>query len=85
MADAGMPVFPPPVNPDDPGRGPLVMGLMWTWSALALIVVAFRFWVRIAVTKLLAVEDWLMLAAVVGLFFFSPHLRDAHHHPQWIS
>lgn len=66
MAESGMSTFPDPVNPNDPGRGPTVMGLAWKWSALALIVVGLRFWVRIAVTKLLVVEDWLMLAAVVG-------------------
>lgn len=60
-------MFPDPVNPDDLGRGPVVIGVTWTFNALALIVVAIRFWVRIAVTKVLAVEDWLMLAAVVGL------------------
>lgn len=65
----GMPMFPDPVNPNDLGRGPVVMGVTWTFNALALIVVATRFWIRIAVTKVLGVEDWLMLAAVVG---FSP-------------
>lgn len=70
----GISMFPDPVNPDDPGRGPLVMGLTWTFSSLALIVVIVRFWVRVAVTKILTVEDWLMLAAVVGfsLSFTSP-------------
>ncbi|RYP50587.1 hypothetical protein DL768_003932 [Monosporascus sp. mg162] len=60
---AGIPMFPPPVNPSDPGRGPLIMGLTWSFSSLCLIVVGVRFWVRITVTKLLSVEDWLMLAA----------------------
>ncbi|PHH70097.1 hypothetical protein CDD82_7342 [Ophiocordyceps australis] len=66
MAASGMPAFPDPVNPDDPGRGPLLIGLIWTFSGLALIFVAVRFWVRIAVTKLLNVEDWLMLAAMIA-------------------
>ena len=60
-----MPTLPPPVNPSDLGHGPLVMGLTWTFSSLALIVVGVRFWVRIVVTKKLNVEDWLMLFAVV--------------------
>lgn len=62
----GMPMFPDPVNPDDPGRGPMVMGVIWTFGALALIVVAVRLWVRMAVMKALVVEDWLMVAAVVS-------------------
>ncbi|KAH7384631.1 hypothetical protein BKA66DRAFT_81944 [Pyrenochaeta sp. MPI-SDFR-AT-0127] len=57
--------FPPPVNPSDPGRGPLVMGVTWTFSSLALVIVGMRFWVRIAVTKKISIEDWLMLLAVL--------------------
>jgi len=60
-----MSTFPPPVNPSDLGRGPLVIGLTWTFTSLALIVVGLRFWVRISVTKKLHVEDWLMFVAVL--------------------
>jgi hypothetical protein len=60
------PALPPPINPDDLGRGPLVMGVTWSFSGLALITVGMRFWVRIAVTKQLKIEDWLMLLAVVS-------------------
>jgi hypothetical protein len=63
---AAMPMFPPPVNPSDLGRGPLVMGVTWTFSGLALIVVFVRFWVRVTVSKKLSVEDWLMLVAAVS-------------------
>ncbi|KAI0173478.1 hypothetical protein GGR52DRAFT_543196 [Hypoxylon sp. FL1284] len=52
-----------PVNPDDLGRGPMVMGVTWTFSILSIIVVAVRFWVRITVANILSVEDWLMLFA----------------------
>ncbi|KAH7087024.1 hypothetical protein FB567DRAFT_57350 [Paraphoma chrysanthemicola] len=58
-------VLPPPVNPEDLGRGPLVMGVTWSFSGLALIAVAMRFWVRVAVTKQVKIEDWLMLLAVL--------------------
>lgn len=58
--------LPPPIHPEDLGRGPLVMGVTWSFSGLALIAVGVRFWVRIAVTKQLKIEDWLMLLAVVG-------------------
>lgn len=57
--------LPPPIHPEDPGRGPLVMGVTWTFSGLALIAVGVRFWVRIAVIKQLKIEDWLMLLAVL--------------------
>lgn len=57
--------LPPPIHPEDLGRGPLVMGVTWSFSGLALIAVGVRFWVRIAVTKQLKIEDWLMLLAVL--------------------
>lgn len=58
--------FPDPVNPDDLGRGPLIMGITWTFTAISLFALGLRFWVRITLTKLIHVEDWLMLLA--GLF-----------------
>ncbi|KAK7745609.1 hypothetical protein SLS62_009787 [Diatrype stigma] len=54
---------PPPVNPDDPGRGIWFMGLTWTFTILTLLTVGTRFWVRIAVTCKTYVEDWIMLLA----------------------
>ncbi|KAJ4371316.1 hypothetical protein N0V83_004533 [Neocucurbitaria cava] len=57
--------LPPPIHPEDPGRGPLVMGVTWSFSVLALITVGMRFWVRIVVTKQVKIEDWLMLLAVL--------------------
>ncbi len=47
---------PPPMNPNDPGRGIWFIGLTWTFTILSLLVVATRFWVRIAVTHILYVE-----------------------------
>ncbi|KAI5920335.1 hypothetical protein F4810DRAFT_441794 [Camillea tinctor] len=82
MADSqstGMPMLPPPVNPSDRGRGPLIMGLTWTFSSLCVIIVAVRFWVRIAVTKLVSVEDWLMLTAVILNLACQSCLTVAYH------
>ncbi|GAW24166.1 hypothetical protein ANO14919_137470 [Xylariales sp. No.14919] len=59
MADA----LPPPVNPSDPGIGPLIMGLTWTFTSLSLIVIGLRFWIRLSLAEMLSLEDWLMLAA----------------------
>lgn len=61
-----MPALSPPIHPEDLGRGPLVMGVTWSLSGLAIIIVAMRFWVRIAVTQGTKLEDWLMLVVVVG-------------------
>jgi hypothetical protein len=55
-----------PIHPEDLGRGALVVGVSWSLSSLALIVVGIRFWLRIAVTNQLKIEDWLMLLAVVS-------------------
>ncbi|KAI2463099.1 hypothetical protein F4781DRAFT_441138 [Annulohypoxylon bovei var. microspora] len=71
MADS----ISPPVNPNDPGIGPLIMGLTWTFTIISLIFIGLRFWVRITVSKLLNLEDWLMLAAgiinLIGQAFLS--------------
>ncbi|KAI2603719.1 hypothetical protein GGR54DRAFT_622476 [Hypoxylon sp. NC1633] len=50
-------------NPNDLGRGPMIMGVTWAFSGLSIIVVAVRFWVRITVANILSLEDWLMLLA----------------------
>lgn len=54
-----------PVNPNDPGRGPLIMSITWILTGSALLVVAARFYVRRKVARAFTIEDWLMFAAVV--------------------
>lgn len=56
--------FPPPVNPDDPGNGPLIMGLLWTFTALATVAVGMRFYVRNKMRGF-KFDDWIMLVALV--------------------
>lgn len=63
--------FPEPINPDDLGRGPLVMGLNWTFTILCVLFVAARFWVRKKIAGFWGWDDWLMLASAVCL----PHTR----------
>ncbi|KAK7990066.1 hypothetical protein PG989_010381 [Apiospora arundinis] len=62
-ADAQMPVFPPPRNPNDLGRGPMLMGLTWTFTGLAVLTTLLRFYVRKRIGPHFAVDDWLMAAA----------------------
>lgn len=62
---ASAPMFPPPVNPNDLGRGPMIVGLTWTFTILAMTAVALRIYVRKTVTKALGWDDWIMLVAVV--------------------
>ncbi|KAK7917920.1 hypothetical protein PG985_009794 [Apiospora marii] len=55
--------FPPPVNPDNPGRGPMIIGITWTFTIIAVLVVGLRLHVRWMLSKSWALEDWIMLAA----------------------
>lgn len=57
--------LPVPVNPDDQGRGPLVMGLTWTFASVAIIAGVLRFYVRTKLAIGLCLDDWLMFAAIV--------------------
>ncbi|KAI9691906.1 MAG: hypothetical protein M1822_007979 [Bathelium mastoideum] len=63
MSAANM--FPPPQNPNDLGRGPMVMGLTWTFTGLAVITTLLRLYVRKRISPRLIVEDWLMLVAMI--------------------
>ncbi|GAB1314338.1 hypothetical protein MFIFM68171_04548 [Madurella fahalii] len=60
---SGTEQFPPPVNPNDLGRGPMVMGITWTFTGLAVITTGLRLYVRKHVGPRLASDDWLMLFA----------------------
>lgn len=64
--------IPPPRNPDDLGLGPVVMGITWTFTALASISTALRLYTRKRIAPHLAIEDWLMAIAMVrlGLILF---------------
>ncbi|RYP43262.1 hypothetical protein DL768_010004 [Monosporascus sp. mg162] len=50
---------------NDPGLGPTVMGLTWTFTSMAVIIVAFRFRVRRKVVRLVTADDWIMLIALI--------------------
>ncbi|XDG08334.1 hypothetical protein ABKA04_007949 [Annulohypoxylon sp. FPYF3050] len=57
--------IPPPRNPDDLGLGPVVMGITWTFTALASISTALRLYTRKRIAPHLAIEDWLMAIAML--------------------
>jgi hypothetical protein len=54
----------PPVNPNDLGRGPLVIGVLWALTSLAVLVVAARLYLR-KVIGALGWDDFLILIAMV--------------------
>ncbi|KAI5920339.1 hypothetical protein F4810DRAFT_441963 [Camillea tinctor] len=70
----------PPVNPDDLGRGPMVMGITWTFTILSIVVVGLRFYVRLKIFKFYSIEDWLMLAALVFLVVSQGCVSVAYHY-----
>ncbi|KAI1122760.1 hypothetical protein F5Y10DRAFT_286860 [Nemania abortiva] len=61
-----IPLFPPLRNPNDLGRGLLVIGLTWTFTGLAIITTLLRMYVRRRLLKQLAPEDWLMFFVMVS-------------------
>ncbi|KJZ69768.1 hypothetical protein HIM_10851 [Hirsutella minnesotensis 3608] len=68
MADsmpAGPPVFPPPQNPHDLGRGPLIVGMTWTFTGLAVIFTMLRVFCRNNKSRWLSSDDWLMFLAML--------------------
>jgi hypothetical protein len=73
-------MLPPPMNPNDPGRGIWFIGLTWTFTILSLLTVSARFWVRIAVTQILYVEDWLMLLAALLNLLGESFLTVSYHY-----
>ncbi|KAI0009470.1 hypothetical protein F4779DRAFT_581727 [Xylariaceae sp. FL0662B] len=54
-----------PVDPNDPGIGPTIMGLTWTLTVLAILAVAARFYYRRQYRSFGSADDWIMLAALV--------------------
>ncbi|KID94232.1 integral membrane protein, partial [Metarhizium majus ARSEF 297] len=72
--------LPVPVNPDDQGRGPLVMGLTWTFAGVAIIAGVLRFYVRTKLAIGLALDDWLMFAAIACNIVSQSFVTIAYHH-----
>jgi len=72
--------FPPPVNPDDLGRGPLIMGLSLAITVVALVAVGLRLYVRKTVVKHIASDDWLMLLALAFHLVSVGFVSVAYHH-----
>ncbi|KAI0869650.1 hypothetical protein GGS24DRAFT_511735 [Hypoxylon argillaceum] len=58
--------FPPPVNPHDPGRRYLTLGVTWTLTSIAILAMTARLYLRGRVLHGISADDWLMLLAVLG-------------------
>ncbi|RYO90213.1 hypothetical protein DL766_006136 [Monosporascus sp. MC13-8B] len=53
-------VFPPPRNPNGPGRGPIIVGITWLFTGLATIAAMLRMYVGKKWKTGLAIDDWIM-------------------------
>ncbi|KAL2756631.1 hypothetical protein ACRALDRAFT_1075523 [Sodiomyces alcalophilus JCM 7366] len=73
-----MPQFPDPIDPDAPGRGPLIMGVTWTMTILCVLIVSARLYVRATVARKVSSDDWFMLAAVGMQIVFQGCLTEAY-------
>lgn len=56
---------PAPINPSDPGDGPLLMGVTWALTFLCIMCIGTRFYLRNKISRSIASDDWFMLAAGV--------------------
>ncbi|KAM7212886.1 hypothetical protein V8F06_011736 [Rhypophila decipiens] len=74
MADSSPRPGPPS---DDAGIGHIVNGITWPFTALCMITVAFRFYIRKKFTGALASDDWFMLLAVAFNIVFQASLTTA--------
>ncbi|KAI1774308.1 hypothetical protein F4818DRAFT_442460 [Hypoxylon cercidicola] len=52
-------------NPDTPRLGPATVGVTWALTAVCIVMVTARFYVRSKVTSSIGSDDWFMLAAVI--------------------
>lgn len=46
-------------------RGPMLNGISWMESALVIIAISVRFYVRVKIMHEVQLDDWTMLGAVV--------------------
>ncbi|KAH7308400.1 hypothetical protein B0I35DRAFT_360525 [Stachybotrys elegans] len=58
-----MDTYRPGANPDDLGRGPMIVGIVWTLTILAMFVIGVRLYARKKL-KSLSWDDWIMAAAL---------------------
>jgi hypothetical protein len=59
----------------DGGRGPIIIGVLWTLTIIASSIIAARFYVRRKL-KALYWDDWLMLMALVRLRWLCMPQKD---------
>ncbi|RYP33829.1 hypothetical protein DL767_004559 [Monosporascus sp. MG133] len=54
---------PASINPQDPGLGPVILGVAWVLTSFCIIMIAARFYLRPRTPRLSGLDDWFMLAA----------------------
>ncbi|KAI9147228.1 Hydrolase ORFZ [Paramyrothecium foliicola] len=67
----------PPVDPNDQGLGPSIIGATWFLTLLAGICVGLRMYTRIKVTSQIWSDDWIMIVAMCLQFAYLGFLHNA--------
>ncbi|KAI1179305.1 hypothetical protein F4777DRAFT_468440 [Nemania sp. FL0916] len=57
-------------DPNDLGRQPTILGVTWAFTAVVIVIVAGRVYVRARILHGLLSDDWLMLVATAGQIAF---------------
>lgn len=70
---------PPPDG--DVNKGPIVLSITYSTTAIALFVVSMRMWVRIRIVKSVGWDDYTILLAAVSYTASRVSNHTDHHHP----
>ncbi|KAI2637159.1 hypothetical protein GGS26DRAFT_473639 [Hypomontagnella submonticulosa] len=70
---------PPPANPDDPGRGPAILGVAWALTVVCLVFVGVRIYYRRRAQAVLGWDDWLIVVAALLQIFHTGIVTEACH------
>lgn len=73
------------ITPDNLGRGPLIMGLTWSFAVLATIAVGLRFYIRIELNNRPSLDDWLIAVALVSYNRLFSHITYLCHAETFIT
>ncbi|KAK2595092.1 hypothetical protein QQS21_007177 [Conoideocrella luteorostrata] len=73
-------VLPAPVDVDNPGNGPFIVGITWTFQIIALVAVAARLGARKNKEIRWGLDDYLMVAAVLMQLGIQGLLTDGYRH-----
>lgn len=57
-------------------KGPKILGVFWVMTALTLVIVASRLYIRAGVLRNMGTDDWLVAASMVSLTQYAIDSKD---------